>query len=66
MDEWANHPWAIAAVAAVSIAIICAIMEKRRNDRDDLDRVGFMPWNLIMVLALIFAAFAAGLGLRGL
>ncbi|MEM1131536.1 MAG: hypothetical protein AAGH53_01215 [Pseudomonadota bacterium] len=61
-----SHPWGIAAVIAVMIAIICAVMEKRRNDRHDLDRVGFMPWNLIMVLALIIGAFAAGLGLRGL
>lgn len=66
MSELANHPWGMAAVAAVIVAIICAIMEKRRNNRHDLDRVGFMPWNLIMVLALILAAFAAGLGLRGL
>ncbi|WOE74177.1 hypothetical protein [Alterisphingorhabdus coralli] len=66
MDELANHPWGIAAVAAVMVAIICALMEKRRNDRVDLERVGFMPWNLIMVLSLIIGAFAAGLGLRGL
>lgn len=41
------------------------LADRRRMKRTNLDRVGFMPWTSISVLALVIAAFAASLALRG-
>ncbi|WP_380878174.1 hypothetical protein ACFB49_15880 [Sphingomonas sp. DBB INV C78] len=53
--------WALAGVSA-GIAGIAALADRRRNQRRDLDRVGWVPWPLILMmailLAIIFTAFA--------
>ncbi|HEY9092346.1 hypothetical protein [Parasphingorhabdus sp.] len=57
--------WAIVGGMAVLIAAIAAIAERRRNNRKNIDKVGFMPWPFIMVMALLFAAISIGLALKG-
>jgi hypothetical protein len=57
--------WAIAGGVAVLIAATAAIAERRRNNRKNIDKVGFMPWPFIMVMALLFAAISIGLALKG-
>jgi hypothetical protein len=49
--------------AAVMIAI-AALADRRRQRRADLDRVGFMPWPLISLLATMVALFAFAIALR--
>ena len=39
--------------------------EHRRTRRRNLDRVGWMPWNLIQILAFLGAIAAAALALKG-
>lgn len=41
------------AVAALLLAVVSGFGESRRKKRRDLDRVGFMPWSLIQVLAML-------------
>ncbi|HEY5723926.1 MAG TPA: hypothetical protein VIT45_16575 [Allosphingosinicella sp.] len=48
-----------AAVAAVS-----ALAEHRRIRRRDLDKVGWVPWNLIQIIAFLVAIVAAALALK--
>ncbi|MDZ7588376.1 MAG: hypothetical protein U5J78_04240 [Parasphingorhabdus sp.] len=48
------------------IAAIAVLAERRRNRRHDIERVGFMPWPLIMMMALLTAAIAFGLAIKGL
>jgi len=55
----------IAGGLAVIVAVIAAIAERRRNNRKDIEKVGFMPWPFIMLMALLFAAIAIGLALKG-
>jgi hypothetical protein len=50
---------------AVAIAGIAALGDRRRRNRKHLDQVGFMPWPLILVLALLTAVTLAAVGLRG-
>jgi hypothetical protein len=48
------------ALAGVSVAA-----EWRRNRRRDLDRVGFVPWTLIQLLAILGAVVTAALAIKG-
>ena len=57
--------WTIATLALVAISGICVVMENRRNNRKDIDKIGFMPWNHILIISLVMAAFSAGLAFKG-
>lgn len=53
-----------AAVAALLLAIGSGVGEHRRKRRRDLDRVGFMPWTLVQVLAMLGAVMLASIALN--
>ena len=55
--------WMVAAAAA-GAAVAAGLADRRRNRRRNLDRVGWMPWPLIQVAAMICAAVAAALAMR--
>ncbi|MEP3227036.1 MAG: hypothetical protein ABJO01_13750 [Parasphingorhabdus sp.] len=57
--------WAIAGGVAVVIAVIAAIAERRRNNRKNIEKVGFMPWPFVMLMSLLFAAISVGLAFKG-
>jgi len=57
--------WAIAGGIAVVVAAIAAIAERRRNNRKNIEKVGFMPWPFVMLMALLFAAISVGLAFKG-
>ena len=44
-----------ASGAAALLALAASIAEWRRNRRPNLDRVGWMPWQLITILAFFGA-----------
>jgi hypothetical protein len=52
------------AAAAVVIAITSAFGERRRSRRRDMVQVGFMPWTLIQVLAMLLAVVLASVALN--
>jgi len=54
----------VAAAALVALAFACALMERRRARRRDLDRPGLVPWQLIEILAFLLAAVAAALAVK--
>ena len=45
-------------------AALAALADRRRHRRTDLDRVGWMPWPLIQILAMLTAAIAAAFALK--
>ncbi len=53
-----------AGIALVAL-VIAVLGERRRMRRKNLERVGFMPWPLITVLASLLFAVFAGLAVRG-
>jgi len=55
--------WTIAGFAAALVAV-AGLADRRRARRRDLDRAGWVPWPLIMVLAMIVAAAAAALAIK--
>jgi hypothetical protein len=52
-------------VAATLLTAGSALADYRRRNRTDLDRVGFMPWPLISVAAVMTALFAFAFALKG-
>jgi cell division protein FtsX len=51
--------------AASALTAIAAFADHRRRNRADLDRVGFMPWPLISVMAVMTALVAFALAIKG-
>ncbi len=59
------QPLLITAIVSAGVAAFASIAERRRNARADLDRVGFMPWTFILVMAVLVFAVSAAFALRG-
>jgi uncharacterized membrane protein len=55
--------WAGAAGCLV-LAGVAIFGDRRRHRRRDLDRVGWVPWPLILVIALLVAAVLTAFALR--
>jgi putative copper export protein len=54
----------IGCLGALVLAGVSNWAERRRARRANIDAVGFMPWPLIMLLALLFSAICAALALH--
>ncbi|MCB2062263.1 MAG: hypothetical protein KDE25_02170 [Novosphingobium sp.] len=54
----------LAGAIAVAIAAIARFAELRRLRRNDLDRVGWMPWTGLFFVALMAAVILLGLAAR--
>lgn len=52
-------------LAAATLTAVSALADYRRRHRSDLDRVGFMPWPLISVMAVLTALFAFAAAIKG-
>ena len=48
----------------LALAVVSTWAERRRARRTNLDDVGFMPWPLILILALLMSAIFAALALH--
>ncbi|MBX3593187.1 hypothetical protein [Sphingomonas sp.] len=57
-------PLWIGAGTLVLVAAGSGLADWRRANRRDLDRVGWMPWTLIQLMALLFAVVCAALAIR--
>jgi len=55
--------WAVAG-ALLLLAIWSAFAEHRRRKRRNLDRPGWVPWDLLQILAFLGAVVAAALALK--
>jgi hypothetical protein len=52
------------AAAALALAVASGFGEHRRKRRRNIDRVGFMPWTLLQVLAMLLALTLASVALN--
>lgn len=55
--------WGVAG-GCTALAAIASRAERRRLARQDAEAVGWMPWALLTVLAMLAAALAAALALK--
>jgi hypothetical protein len=58
VDYWAG------CGIATAVVIWSVIADRRRAGRTNPDKVGFMPWPLIMIFAMIAAASFASAALK--
>lgn len=53
------------AGASVAVVAIASLAERQRNRRSDLDAVGFIPWPMVSIMAMISALSATALAMKG-
>jgi hypothetical protein len=53
-----------AAASAGALAVAAGVAERRRSRRRDIDRVGWVPWTLVQVIALALAALMAAYAIK--
>lgn len=58
-------PLWIGVGAFVTIAAGSGLADWRRAKRRNLDRVGWMPWTLIQIMAVLGAVVTAALAIKG-
>lgn len=56
--------WWIAAAALAALAAVAILGDRRRHRRTDIDKVGWVPWPLVLILALLGAATCAAIALK--
>ena len=50
------------AAASAAVAALASWADHRRGKRRDVDKPGWVPWSLIVVLAMLAAVVCAALG----
>ena len=53
-----------AAASAGALAVAAGVAERRRSRRRDIDKVGWVPWTLVQVIALALAALMAAYAIK--
>jgi uncharacterized membrane protein YidH (DUF202 family) len=61
LDDPSHLLWLLAAALAL-LAALAAWADHRRARRRDVDKPGWVPWQLILVLAMMAAVVCAALG----
>lgn len=61
---WEFHLWAAIAAAAVIVALISVLADRRRHQRKSIDDVGFMPWTGISVAAMMIGLVSIALAIK--
>ncbi|MEA3010362.1 MAG: hypothetical protein QOJ91_2054 [Sphingomonadales bacterium] len=62
MDDTRTLLWTLAAAMA-ALAFLAGWSDHRRRKRRNLDRPGWVPWDLVTVLATMAAVVCAALGI---
>lgn len=60
MQDWI---WPLAG-GLVGLTAYASWADRRRMRRADLDRPGWVPWPMVMILSIISAAVLAAIGLK--
>ena len=63
-ENWNFHMWAVVAVLSALAAVVFVLADRKRQKRDRLDQVGFVPWTGLSVLAMGITLIAAVLAVK--
>ncbi len=61
MDDSSTFFWT-AAAACAALALLAGWADHRRGKRRDVDRPGWVPWQLVLVLAMMASLVCAAVG----
>jgi hypothetical protein len=61
---WDFHMWTVVAVVAGVVALVSILADRQRHKRVRLDRVGFMPWTGISVMATLVTVVSLALAIK--
>jgi len=50
--------------AALLVAVVAGLGERKRKRRIDMDRIGLMPWPLVQILAILMALILASVAIN--
>lgn len=53
-----------AAASAGALAVAAGVAERRRSRRRDIDKVGWVPWTLVQVVAMALAALMVAYAIK--
>ncbi len=54
----------LGAAGWAALGLLAIWGDRRRHARADLDRVGWVPWPLVLIVAMIGAALCVAMGIR--
>jgi hypothetical protein len=57
-------PLTMVAAGALALTALSVLAERRRNNRRDIEAVGWVPWPLVTILSTIAALFATALAIK--
>lgn len=50
--------------AALLVAVVAGLGERKRKRRIDMDRIGLIPWPLVQILAILMALILASVAIN--
>lgn len=63
-ENWSFHMWGVIAVLSAIASVLFVLADRRRQKRDRLDHVGFVPWTGLSVFAMGLTLIAAVLAVK--
>ena len=57
-------PFTVAGASACALTAVSILAERRRNNRRDIESVGWVPWPMLTLLGTIAALFAFALAIK--
>ena len=63
-ENWNFHMWGVIAVLSAIASVLFVLADRRRQKRDRLDHVGFVPWTGLSVFAMGLTLIAAVLAVK--
>lgn len=60
-----NHFWTVISVLSGVLVIVSSLADRRRNRRQNIENVGFMPWTAITVMSVLATVVTAALAIKG-
>jgi hypothetical protein len=58
-----SAPFWLLAAASAALAFLAGWADRRRGRRRNLDKPGWVPWDLVLILAMIAAVVGVALGI---
>ncbi|WP_374943466.1 hypothetical protein [Sphingomonas sp.] len=55
----------VAAAVALAVAVMAGLADRGRKRRSDLDRIGWVDWRTVQMLALMGMAISVAVAVKG-